>query len=132
MAVLPYKGPDRLNTKRRAVITWIVVAIMLCCSPTSICAHDVPRSESRMNVHGREVRVEFRLDLLELGYVDSKGTGFVSTDELDTSINRIYQDFKQHFVIGAPDPPIQITLKRYESLRNTSLPWNWSISSLMT
>lgn len=113
MAVVPYKGPDRLNTKRRAEIAWLVVAIMLCCCPTSICAHDVPRSESRIDVHGREVRVEFRLDLLELGYVDRKGTGFVSTDELDNSINRIYQDFKQHFVICAPDPPIQITLKRY-------------------
>jgi hypothetical protein len=111
---LLHKGPDDPDKKKRATFGWLVVAIMVCfASPGSARAHDVPRSESRIEVHEREVRVEFRLDLLELGYVDTKGTGFISTDELDNSIGLIYADFKQHFVVGAPDPPIQITLERY-------------------
>ena len=111
---LLHKGPDEPDTKERATFGWLVIAITLCfASPGSARAHDVPRSESRIEVHGHVFRVEFRLDLLELGYVDTKGTGFISTDELDNSIGRIYADFKQHFLVGAPDSPIQITLERY-------------------
>lgn len=81
-------------------------------------AHDLSRSESRIDINGREVRVEFKLNLLELGYVDKKGSGFISYDELDDSIARIYSDVKQHYILGGPEPPISITLVKYRVIED--------------
>jgi hydrogenase/urease accessory protein HupE len=76
------------------------------------------RSESRIDINGREVRVEFKLNLLELGYVDKRGTGFISYDELDDSIVRIYSDVKQHYVLRAPELPNSITLVKYRVIED--------------
>jgi hypothetical protein len=75
--------------------------------------HDMPRSESRAEVHGREVRVAIRLNLLELGNVDTNGDGSISYDELESAIDRIYPEIKERYVLGAPDPPTRVTLERY-------------------
>lgn len=71
------------------------------------------RSESRVDVRGREVRVDLRFNLLELSNVDTNGDGAVSYDELDVAIERIYAHIKQHYIVGNPGPPSQVTLKRY-------------------
>ncbi len=76
-------------------------------------AHDMPRSESRVEVHGREVRVALKLNLLELGGVDANGDGGISYDELEGAIDRIYPQIKNHYVVGMPDPPTRIVLVRY-------------------
>ena len=86
----------------------------MCCAFSAVASgHDVSQSESRIDIHGRQVRVALHLNLLELGYVDKDGNGFISYDELDNSIGRVYTDIKQHFVLRGPAPPIQVTLERY-------------------
>ena len=75
--------------------------------------HDVSQSESKVEVHGRQVSVLLRLNLLELGYVDVNRDGRVSYDELDTAIDRIYADVKSHYILRTPDLPLQITLTHY-------------------
>jgi HupE / UreJ protein len=90
------------------------MSLVLCCAFSgSVSAHEISQSESRIEVHGHEVRVAFRLNLLELGYVDTNGNGFISYDELDNSIGRVYAEVKQHYVLQGPALPIQITLERY-------------------
>lgn len=92
----------------------LIMTLLLCCAFSgSVSAHDISQSESRLEVHGHEVRVAFRLNLLELGYVDANGNGFISYDELDNSIDRVYTDIKRHYVLQGPAPPIQVTLERY-------------------
>ena len=109
----------------RAVVS-LVLGCSLGSSLAGICAaHDFSRSESRVEVHGREVRVALSLNLLELGgagnnNVDTNGDGVISYDELDHAIDRIYALIKQHYVlgeiIGQPGPPaapIRVTLTHY-------------------
>ena len=97
----------------------LVICVILFFSPRqSTYAHDLSRSESRVDVNGREVRVQLKLDLLELGYVDKKGTGFITYDELDDSIARIYADVKRHYILREPDPPTSITLVRYRVIED--------------
>jgi hydrogenase/urease accessory protein HupE len=79
-----------------------------------VAAHDVSQSESRIVIHGREAEVELKLNLLELGYVDTNGNGFISYDELDNSIARIFSDIKQHYTIAGPEPPNRIVLTQYK------------------
>jgi hypothetical protein len=93
----------------RALLTSVV--FFLFCVPAR--AHDVSQSDSKIEVHGREVHVSFRLNLLELRYVDTNGDGLISYDELDNSIARVYADVKQHFLLRAPDPPTRVTLEKY-------------------
>ncbi len=94
---------------RTGSVLW--VAIVLVTGTGS--AHDMSRSESRVEVQGREVRVALRLNLLEFKNVDTNGDGIISYDELDDAIDRIYAQVKQHYILGDPGPPAQVTLKRY-------------------
>lgn len=104
-----FRGPGHSASFARLIMT-----LLLCCAFSgSVSAHDISQSESRLEVCGHEVRVAFRLNLLELGYVDANGNGFISYDELDNSIDRVYRDIKQHYVLQAPGPPIRVTLERY-------------------
>src|SRR5271154_1837248 len=92
----------------------LIVTLVLCCAFSApVSGHEMSQSESRLEVHGHEVRVAFRLNLLELGYVDTNRNGFISYDELDNSIGRVYADIKRHYVLRGPALPIQITLERY-------------------
>jgi hydrogenase/urease accessory protein HupE len=98
----------------RASFASLMITLFLCCAFCgSVSGHDVSQSESRLEVHHHEIRVTFRLNLLELGYVDANGNGFISYDELDNSIGRVYTDIKQHYIIRGPALPTQITLERY-------------------
>jgi hydrogenase/urease accessory protein HupE len=105
------RTPRGGTPSRLAVLLILVICVFVLCQPAY--THDMSRSESRIDIDGREVRVEFKMNLLELGYVDKKGTGFISYDELDDSIGRIYSDIKQHYVLRAPELPDSITLVRY-------------------
>jgi len=122
---LSSRDPERGSMIFRAVVS-LVLGCSLGSSLAGICAaHDFSRSESRVEVHGREVRVALSLNLLELGgagnnNVDTNGDGVISYDELDHAIDRIYALIKQHYVlgeiIGQPGPPaapIRVTLTHY-------------------
>ena len=75
-------------------------------------AHDFPRSESTVTVHGAEVHARLALDLLELGGVDTSGDGVVSYTELDEHLDRVYAIVKQHFVITADVPLVRMSAER--------------------
>ena len=76
-----------------------------------LAAHDMSHSESRVEVREREVRVALKLNLLEMGNVDTNGDGVVSWDELDASIAGIYEKIRQHYILGDPGPPATVTLR---------------------
>lgn len=98
----------------RASFARLSVILVLCCAFSgSVSGHEMSQSESRLEIRGHEVRVAFRLNLLELGYVDTNGNGFISYEELDNSIGRVYADIKQHYILQGPTLPMQITLERY-------------------
>lgn len=112
---------QRLHRGVDAHVTFAWLTIFLACSLVlsgTVRAHDVSQSESRIDVHGREVRVEFRLNLLELRYIDTNGDGFISGDELDNSIARIYADVKQHYVLRGPELPTQTTMESYRVIED--------------
>ncbi len=92
------------------LILALVAASLFCVTAR---AHDVSQSDSKIEIHGHEVHVTFRLNLLELGYVDTNGDGLISYDELDNSIARVYAAVKQHYLLHGPDLPIQVTLEKY-------------------
>ena len=86
---------------------------MLLLFATIARAHDVPRSEAHIDVQGNEVRMDLRINLLEMNGIDVNGDGLISYDELDRSIDRIYQGVKQHYLLRSPDAPTYITLEHY-------------------
>jgi hypothetical protein len=99
------------NSRLRARI---LASMMFFVCVAGASGHDVSQSESKVDVQGREVKVLLRLNLLELGYVDSNRDGRVSSDELDAAIDCIYADVKEHYILRIPDLPLQITLVHYE------------------
>ena len=103
-----------MDAGRSAILARLTIALILCFMFSVVASgHDLSQSESRIDVHGHEVHVTFKFNLLELGYVDTNGNGFISQDELDDSIDRVYADIKQHYVLRSPALPIQITLEQY-------------------
>ena len=73
------------------------------------------QSDSKSEIHGKDVTVSFGLTFSNVPYVDRKWRQASSLyDELDHSIDRLYAEVKEHFALRSPDPPVQITLKHYE------------------
>ena len=94
----------------------LTAGFLFAVSPTFIGrahAHDMSRSESRIEVRGREARVALRFNLLEIPKIDSNGDGVISYDELDSAIERIYPLVKQHYILDSSGPPVHVVLKRY-------------------
>lgn len=121
-----YLAEERVRDPVPRVIHWIgepghrasfarlgVILVLYCAFPGSVSGHEMSQSESRLEIREHEVRVAFRLNLLELGYVDTNRNGFISYEELDNSIGRVYADIKQHYILQGPALPTQITLERY-------------------
>src|SRR6202044_3738065 len=79
---------------------------------------DISQSVSEIKVDANVVSVLLKLNLLELGYVDSNGDGVVSYDELDTHIDRIYSDVKQHYAIHSSSPLVRVSLEHYGVAEN--------------
>jgi hypothetical protein len=76
---------------------------LACVMPLS--AHDLARSESRLDVQGRDIGCSLTVDLLEFPAVDVDGNGKISYEELDRSIASVFARVKEHFVLRAPDVP---------------------------
>lgn len=75
-------------------------------------AHDLYRSESRLQVHGREVRASFTFNLLDFPGVDQNGDKIASQQEFDASFERVYRTILQHFKLDSSGPPSHVTLVR--------------------
>jgi len=78
-------------------------------------AHDMARSESRIEVRGREVRAVLLMNLSELREpaLPFDDTGRITISDLDGKIGRIYEAVKRHYVVRDPDAPVRTALERY-------------------
>jgi hypothetical protein len=77
-------------------------------------AHDLARSESRLEVQGATVRCQLVVDLLEFPGVDTDANGRISYAELDRGIADVFARVKEHLVLRGGDEPSTIVLERHE------------------
>ena len=75
-------------------------------------AHDLYRSESRLEVRGREVRAAFTFNLLDFPGVDQNGDKRISQEEFDAAFDRVYAGILQHYSLDSSGPPSRITRER--------------------
>jgi len=83
-----------------------------------VSGHDFSQSESTLTIDGPSVKARLNLNLLELPYVDTSRNGVVSYEELDAAIERVFGAVKQHYVLGAPDPPLRALVERSEIIED--------------
>ena len=78
-------------------------------------AHDMARSESRVEVQGRDVRVALTVNLSELRdpVLQFDRTGRITVADLDHNIGAISASLQRHYVVRDPDAPLSTTLERY-------------------
>jgi len=76
------------------------------------CAHDVSRSDSKVEIQDREVRVALTLNVKELQIP------VIPSDplNLDKEIPRIFEAVRSHYFVTSPAAPIGITLEKYSVL----------------
>lgn len=101
--------------ERSSVAATLALCAWLCASP-SLLAHDISRSESTLEVQGRQVDATLTLNLLDfhkLPDIDRNHDGVVSYDELDEAIEPLYAAVRQHYIVRAADVAVQTTLERY-------------------
>ena len=76
------------------------------------CAHDVSRSDSKIEIQGREVRVTLTLNVRELqNPVIPPGPL-----DLDKEIGNIFDAVQRHYFVTSPAVPIRTTLEKYSAL----------------
>ncbi|HEX7795125.1 MAG TPA: hypothetical protein VF456_12275 [Vicinamibacterales bacterium] len=79
-------------------------------------AHDLARSESRLEVQGAVVQCQLIVDLLEFPGVDQDRNGTISYAELDRSIADVFARIKANLILRSPDEPSRIVMTRHELL----------------
>lgn len=78
-----------------------------------LAGHDLYRSESRLDVRGREVRVAFTFNLLDFPGVDQNGDKVVTQQEFDAAFDRVYAAILAHYSLDSSGPPSRVTRDRY-------------------
>ena len=86
---------------------------LLACVLAPLKAHDLYRSESRLEVRGREVKATMTFNLLDFPGVDQNGDKVVSQQEFDQAFERVYAAIIQHFSIQSSGPPTRMTREKY-------------------
>jgi hypothetical protein len=111
-------------------IAWVSVRrpalalLLVACAQHVGHAHDISRSESTLEVNGREIHAALTLNLLDfhsMPELDKNHDGRISYAELDDSIERIYEAVQRHYVVRSTVPPAQTTVERYELLDQTAV-----------
>jgi hypothetical protein len=74
-------------------------------------AHDVSRSESKVEIGGREVRVLFTLNPEQL-------KSPVVPAHVPDEIRSIWESVQQHYEVRSPAAPVRVDLEKYEMLAN--------------
>jgi hypothetical protein len=74
-------------------------------------AHDVSQSQSKIDIDGREVRVLFTLNPVQL-------RDPVTPEQVPLAIDSIYASVQQHYLLRSPAAPVRVTLEKYELLAN--------------
>jgi hypothetical protein len=74
-------------------------------------AHDVSRSESKINIDGREVRVVFTLNPAQLLQPVMPG-------QVPAALDSIFRAVQDHYSVRSPAAPVRATLEKYQLLAN--------------
>lgn len=78
-------------------------------------AHDIARTESKIDVRGAEVHAGLLVNLTEMRGVqipfDSNGR--ITIAQLDDVIPNIFQSVEHHYSVGCPEAPVKTTLEKY-------------------
>ena len=90
-----------------------LVVLLALALATPLSAHDLYRSESRLEVRGREVRAAFTFNLLDFAGVDQNGDKRVTQEEFDAAFQRVSAAILQHYSLDSSGPPSRITRERY-------------------
>ena len=99
---------------RRAPCSPITLALTLAAFlATPLAAHDLYRSESRLEVRGREVRASFTFNLLDFPGVDQNGDKLVTDEEFNAAFDRVYAAILSHYSLDSSGPPSRLTRDRY-------------------
>jgi hypothetical protein len=79
---------------------------------SSAQAHDVTRSDSKVEIQGREVQVTLTLNVKELQ------SPVIPTDplDLDREIGRLFDTVRAHYFLTSPALPVDATLEKYSVL----------------
>ena len=102
MAAIPMKAHMLAVT----LVTWALQVAPL-------AAHDLYRSESRLEVRGREVHAAFTFNLLDFPGVAQSGEKRVTQHEFDAAFERVYAAILQHYSLDSSGPPSRLTRNRY-------------------
>lgn len=93
----------------------VTVCVGLLYFATQAPAHEVARTESKVEVHRREVTAALVLNLTELKdpVIDLGPTGRITIEQLDGVIGRIFDSAKRHYLVRAPGEPVDIRQGKY-------------------
>ena len=78
-----------------------------------LSAHDLYRSESRLEVRGREIKNTLTFNLLDFPGVDQNGDKVVSQQEFDQAFDRVYAAILEHYAVLSSGPPARMTREKY-------------------
>jgi len=76
-------------------------------------AHDILRSDAKIQVQGHQARAAFTLNLFELTSPIVPGNPRATPAQLDGSIQNIFASLRQHYYLRAPTAPVTTTLAQY-------------------
>ena len=93
----------------RALLAGLLIAV--CAAP--LAAHDLYRSESRLEVRRREVHAQFTFNLLDFPAVDQDRDKRVSQQEFDAAFDRVYKAILAHYSLDSSGPPSRLTRNHY-------------------
>jgi hypothetical protein len=105
---------SRRDESGRRDVCAVVTVLVVCALASPVLAHDLARSESRLEVQGAVVQCQLIVDLLEFPGVDQDGNGTISYAELDRSIADIFARVKANLVLRSPNEPSKIVMTRQE------------------
>ena len=77
-------------------------------------AHDLFRSESKLEIRGRQITATFTLNLLDFPGVDRDGDKRVTHAEFDPEAERIYAALDEHYKLDSSGPPVRRTREKVE------------------
>lgn len=97
------------STKPTAVRNRVTLSVLAILAATPLLAHDVSRSDSKIEIQGREVRVTLTLNLKELQHPAIP----LETFSLDRDIGRVFNAVQSHYFVTSPALPSNTQIEKY-------------------
>jgi hydrogenase/urease accessory protein HupE len=90
-------------------------AVLLLAAACLGYAHDIARTESKLDVRGDEVRAGLLINLSELKGISIPfdGTGRITPAQLDGIIGPVFTEVRSHYSVLCPDEPADTHLDQY-------------------